>query len=265
MELNTGKVFNAYNPGDHFSLLRTYNGALSYVTGSHAFRFGATLSEGNRRLVERYTGDLTMTFRSGLPQSVTLRTPLDQRDAIRNDLGIYAQDRWTLGRATINAGLRYDWFVGEVQDEELPASRWNPAARFSGFRVQNWKDLSPRLGVSYDLFGNGKTAVKASVARYVNGEAVTTAAANNPQTTIGRTDVRTWTDVNGDYTIFDPMGAFSPPSSGRPRARTSASLCRRRRRPTRQSSTASAFVRRTGNTPRACSTSESDRHQQWAD
>ena len=127
-EQNTGKVFNAYNsPADHFSLLRTYNGAVSYVTGAHAFRFGGTLSEGNRRLVQRYTGDLTMTFRDGLPQSVTLRTPLDQRDGIRNDLGLYAQDRWTLGRATVNAGLRYDWFVGEVLDETLPASRWNAA------------------------------------------------------------------------------------------------------------------------------------------
>ncbi len=206
-EQNTGKVFNAYNsPADHFSLLRTYNGAVSYVTGAHAFRFGGTLSEGNRRLVQRYTGDLTMTFRGGLPQSVTLRTPLDQRDGIRNDLGLYAQDRWTLGRATVNAGLRYDWFVGEVLDETLPASRWNAATNFSGFTVQNWKDLSPRIGVSYDLFGNGKTAVKASFARYVNGEAVATAAANNPQTTVGNTDTRIWNDSNGDFTIFNPSG-----------------------------------------------------------
>jgi len=60
--------------------------------------------------------------------------------------------------------------------------------------------------VSYDLFGNGKTAVKASFARYVNGEAVATAAANNPQTTVGNTDTRTWNDANGDFTIFNPNG-----------------------------------------------------------
>jgi hypothetical protein len=214
-EQNTGKVFNAYNaPADHFSLLRTYSGAVSYVTGAHAFRLGGALSEGNRRLVQRYTGDLTMTFRGGLPQSVTLRTPLDQRDGIRNDLGLYAQDRWTLGRATINAGLRYDWFVGQVLDEDLPASRWNNATHFDGFRVQNWKDLSPRLGVSYDLFGNGKTAVKASFARYVNGETVATVAQNNPETTIGSQDIRTWTDVNGDFTIFNPNGSVEPGELG---------------------------------------------------
>ena len=120
--------------------------------------------------------------------------------------GSIAQDRWTLGRATVNAGLRYDWFVGEVLDETLPASRWNAATNFSGFTVQNWKDLSPRIGVSYDLFGNGKTAVKASFARYVNGEAVATAAANNPQTTVGNTDTRTWNDINSDFTIFNPNG-----------------------------------------------------------
>jgi hypothetical protein len=217
-EQTTSRVFNAWNnPADHFSTLRTYSGAASYVTGTHSFRFGGTMSEGPRRTVERYTGDLTMTFNaaapacaSGLavacPQSVTLRTPLDQREGIKADVGLFAQDRWTINRATINAGVRFDWFQGEVHDEDLPAGRFNPAAHFDGFDVQNWKDVSPRLGVSYDLFGDGKTAVKFSVARYVNGEAAGTAAANNPQTTIGRTDTRTWTD-NGDFTIFNADGS----------------------------------------------------------
>src|SRR4030095_6243685 len=212
------RVFNAWNaPADHFSTLRTYSGAASYVTGAHSFRFGGTMSEGPRRTVERYTGDLTMTFNAAAPacvsgaavacpQSVTLRTPLDQREGIKADVGLFAQDRWTINRATINAGLRYDWFQGEVHNEDLPAGRWNPAAHFAGFDVQNWKDVRPRLGVSYDLFGTGKTAVKFSVARYVNGEAAGTAAQNNPQTTVGRTDTRTWTD-NGDFTIFNPDGS----------------------------------------------------------
>jgi len=217
-EQTTNRVFNAWNaPADHYSTLRTYSGAASYVTGAHSFRLGGTMSEGPRRTVERFTGDLTMIFNAAAPacvsgaavacpQSVTLRTPLDQREGIKADVGLFAQDRWTINRATINAGVRFDWFQGEVHDEDLPAGRWNPAAHFDGFDVQNWKDLSPRIGVAYDLFGDGKTAIKFSVARYVNGEAAGTAAQNNPETTIGRTDTRTWTD-NGDFTIFNPDGS----------------------------------------------------------
>ncbi|PYS28778.1 MAG: hypothetical protein DMG11_11430 [Acidobacteria bacterium] len=207
-EQTNGKVTGAWNnPADHFSALRTYSGASSYVAGGHVLRFGGTLSEGSRRTVEYYTGDLTMTFNQGLPQSVTLRTPRDQKEGIKADVGLFAQDKWTIKRATLTLGLRYDWFRGEVLDEDLPAGRWNPATHFSGFPVQNWKDLSPRLGIAYDLFGNGKTALKASWARYVNGEAATTASNANPQTTIGRTDTRTWRDLNNDFTIFNPDGS----------------------------------------------------------
>ena len=52
-EQTNGRVTRAWNnPADHFSLLRTYSGASSYVTGRHVFRFGGTLSEGTRRTVE---------------------------------------------------------------------------------------------------------------------------------------------------------------------------------------------------------------------
>jgi hypothetical protein len=219
-EQTTGKTFGAWggivgtNPADHFSTLRTYSAAATYVTGSHSFRFGGTMGEGPRRTVERYTGDLTMTFQNSLPQAVTLRTPLDQREGIKADVGLFAQDKWTVGRATINAGLRFDWFQGRVLDEDLPAGRWSPAAHFDGFDVQNWKDLSPRIGLAYDVFGTGKTALKFSAARYVNGEAAGTAAANNPQTTVGRTDTRTWRDLNGDFTIFDADGAVQSAELG---------------------------------------------------
>ena len=215
-EQTNGKIFNAWNaPADHFSILRTYMGSASYVTGSHAFKFGGSLSEGPRRTVEQFTGDLTMTISAlnatcgapPCPQAVTLRTRRDQREALKGDVGLYAQDHWTIKRATINAGIRYDWYREGVLDEDLPAGLWNPAAHFAGFETNNWKDISPRIGVSYDLFGTGRTAVKASVARYVNGENVTTAGTLNPENTISRADTRTWTDLNRDFTIFNADGS----------------------------------------------------------
>ena len=46
-----------------------------------------------------------------------------------------------------------------------------PVARdYAGAAVLKWTDLDPRLGVSWDLFGNGRTAIKASASRYIEQE-----------------------------------------------------------------------------------------------
>ena len=140
------------------------------------------------------------------PVSVTLRIPTDRRNSIKNDSAVFAKDKWTIKRATINAGLRWDWFISAVDPESLPASTWNAAVDYKECpdgknnlaqncvgRVANWKDLSPRVGIAYDLFGNGKTAVKASFARYVNGVGLAAASTTdnaNPEITVGTTDTR---------------------------------------------------------------------------
>jgi hypothetical protein len=181
--------------------------ATTYVTGSHAFKGGIELGSGRTPAPSWYTGDLTETFNSGVPQAVTLRIPNNRVDGYYPDLQLYVQDRWTINRATITGGLRYDYFVGYVGDSTLPASRWNAAQAFTGFEVQHWKDLSPRVGIAYDLFGTGKTALKSSLARYVQPEATGIAASSDPQLTIGRTDTRVWQDLNGDHTIYNPDGS----------------------------------------------------------
>jgi hypothetical protein len=220
-DASTGKYANAWNnPADHFSKLFTEQFAATYVTGSHSFRFGGAVTEGRWRLAQQYTSDvMPITYNAGVPVSVTLRIPTDRRNSIKEDLGIFAQDKWTIGRATINAGLRYDQFVGATLPETLPAGTFNPAITFSDCpdgknnlnagctgTVQNWKDISPRVGVAFDLFGDGKTAVKASVARYVAGQAIATADANNPETTVGTSDTRAWKDLDGNGSPFDSSG-----------------------------------------------------------
>src|SRR5438094_9585702 len=177
------------NPADHFSKLFTEQFAINYVTGSHSARFGATISQAQWRLTQQYTLDVQPVTYNGLlangnlnPVSVTLRIPTDRRNSVKNDSAVFAQDKWTLGRATINAGLRWDWLITETVPETLPASTWNAALSFDRCadginnvtqgcvgRVISWHDVSPRIGVAFDLFGDGKTAIKASVARYLNG------------------------------------------------------------------------------------------------
>ena len=73
----------------------------------------------------------------------------------------------------------------------------------------SWKDVSPRIGVAYDLFGNGKTAVKASFARYVNGTGLAAASTTdnaNPEITVGTTDTRAWRDLDANGSPFNSAG-----------------------------------------------------------
>ena len=84
------------------------------------------------------------------------------------DLGVFVQDQWAIRRLTLNYGLRFDYFNGYVPEQHVPAVRFVGARDFAPVRgVPNWTDLNPRLGGSYDLFGTGRTALKASLGRYV--------------------------------------------------------------------------------------------------
>src|SRR5262245_48122436 len=99
----TGKIADAWNnPADHFSKLFTEQFAANFVTGSHSARFGVQISQAKWRLAQAYTRDVQpVTFNNGAPSQVTLRIPTDRRNSIKNDSGVFAQDRWTINRLTI--------------------------------------------------------------------------------------------------------------------------------------------------------------------
>jgi hypothetical protein len=223
LDASSGKYAGAWNnPADHFSKLFTEQFAMSYVTGAHSLRAGVAITEGRWRLTQQYTSDvMPINFNAGVPVSVALKIPTDRKNAIKEDLGIFVQDKWTVSRATINAGVRFDQFVGATLPETLPAGTFNAAVTYADCadgknnlnanctgRVQNWKDFSPRIGIAFDVFGNGKTAIKASVARYVAGQQIATADANNPETTVGLTDTRAWKDLDGNGSPFNSGGVI---------------------------------------------------------
>jgi hypothetical protein len=222
----TGKFANAWNnPADHFSKLFTEQFAANYVTGAHSLRGGIIISQAQWRLAQQYTLDvMPVLFNNGVPVSAALKIPTDRKNSIDRDMGLFVQDKWTIGRATINAGVRYDQFIGSTQPETLPAGTFNQAVTYSECsdgknnlnagctgRVTNWKDISPRLGLAYDLFGNGKTAIKASVARYVAGTGLAAGGIvdnNNPETTVGLTDTRAWNDLDKNGSPFTSNGVI---------------------------------------------------------
>ena len=116
------------------------------------------------------------------------------------DLGLYVQDTWTIKRLTVNAGLRFDYLNNKVEAQDTPGGHVDrPAAlRRADRRAELARTSSPRLGVAYDLFGNGKTALKATMSRYVETTTVGFARLLNPINTTVNTATRTWSDANGD-------------------------------------------------------------------
>ena len=76
-------------------------------------------------------------------------------------------------------------------------------------------DLSPRFGVAYDLFGNGKTALKANFGKYVQSFSSNLGDDYNPMG--GGTDTRTWRDSNGDDVAQEnELGPSTNLNFGRP-------------------------------------------------
>ena len=184
--------------------------AVSYITGSHAFKVG--VDDGTRDSVaDQYVnGDYSVSLRNGVPVSLTLYGSSKNDSRTKAVLGIYAQDQWTLHRLTLNLGVRYDYLNAYIPAQDVPATRWLPARHFDPvYGVPRWHDVSPRLGGSYDLFGNGKTALKATLSRYVNAGNGPIANSNPVLTSVTSAN-RNWTDRDGD---FIPNCDFSNPAA----------------------------------------------------
>jgi hypothetical protein len=191
----------------------------SYVTGSHAMKFGITdlWGENSRTFAPRADIDTLVKVNTTIPgigpvtdfpfQVVVYNSPATSIQDVNSDLGMFAQDAWTMKRLTLNYGVRFEHFNASIPAESSPASTWIGARNFPAIEnLPNWNDWALRFAASYDLTGDGKTALKGNAGKYVAAQAA--GYAQNFNGMSGQTQTVGWNDLNRDGTIMNADGTI---------------------------------------------------------
>ena len=115
---------------------------------------------------------------------------------------MFVQDKWTVDRLTVSGGVRIDWFFSENPEFQLGPSMLTPNRNYNvpKFSTTRYKDLTPKFAAAYDLFGDGRTALKANVGKYVLGQALVVGGlASQAGYNVQLTSSRSWIDNDGDF------------------------------------------------------------------
>jgi hypothetical protein len=191
----------------------TWRGSMSVVSGAQSMKFGY---QGGYLVDKRKpfsnNNDISIRVNNAVPNQVTQninQVPTTQR--VRYD-AFYAQDAWTIGRVTLQGAVRFDRAWSWFPEVTIGPARFLPTAvtypRTDG--VKSYKDVTPRVGLAYDVFGNSRTAVKINAGRYLqaaqNGLSY---GAGRPSGRLTTSVTRTWTDRDADYNVdcnlHDPL------------------------------------------------------------
>jgi hypothetical protein len=192
-----------------------WRGSMSYVTGAHNLKIGYQGSY-QRSLLGREANDTLMryTFNGGVPTQVSyyIAPTWEQNDRTAT-ASLYAQDQWTKGRVTVQGALRYDraWSWSPAEHNGTSAASpflSGPISFPRTVSVAGYNDITTRIGAAWDVFGTGKTALKANIGKYLqNATNDQNYTANNPAARIvkrvGGLGVlaRGWQDGNGDFVV----------------------------------------------------------------
>ena len=220
-------------------------GSVSYVTGSHTLKAGISYEGGYQTARYHSHGDMSMiTYLNDVPSTVGVRnTPLVKREDLNADLGIYAQDKWTLRQLTLTAGMRYDHFNASVPAQSAPAGQFVPSARLptsSACRAGTTGHLasvSPTTCSATARPRSRRRSASSWLPRRSASPATSTRCRRRPRRATGAISTAT-------ARRSTPTETRSTPKSGL--RGTSTSACRRARR----GWTRTRLVQRTGN--RAC-------------
>ena len=198
-DLSTGFLWNASsaqlgNYPDRYTL----SAAMSYVTGAHNVKFGVLNGWGQYRRYNNANGDLYQTYTGGVPH------PGHGAEHAAGGPGEHGPPARPPTSRTRGGGATSPSTTASATTAWRRASsgrtrrvgRFTDMPAYDDFEVPTWSDFSPRTSVVWDIFGNGKTAVRTGFNRFMTAQ--TTGFARLYAPTALTTQNLPWTDVNGD-------------------------------------------------------------------
>jgi hypothetical protein len=210
-----------------------------FAGGRHEIRAGIDNAYTPENVTLRRNGEVQLEYRSapsgttpaGAARVIIANTPLEQKRAVMNT-ALYLQDSYSRGGLTLVGGLRWERVEGWLPAQSSPPSQYFPEGmqipvsilgRQATYTIQRsfdevrnaplWHHAGPRFSAIYDLNGDGKTALKFSIARYYDQIGTGTPGSINPNGTV--TQAFTWNDANGDL-IFQPGEQTGTPTTSIP-------------------------------------------------
>jgi hypothetical protein len=179
----------------------------AYLAGGHNIKWGFQNSWGPYNQSAWANADLYQNYLNGVPATVTLLgTPTHWKDRLNANLGIYAQDSWTLKRLTLTYGLRWSYISERVSGQPTQHGRFATIPGFSNINLPIWRSWSPRLAVVYDLFGNARTAVRFGFNRFEDAATTVIASLYDPANAANVQATVAWTNLAKDNIAHGEVG-----------------------------------------------------------
>ncbi len=199
-----GLTYRSQNWANNVQKMLNWKASGSYVTPRHSLKVGY---QGAFHYTNGYpvTNTLNLQYRvnNGVPNQLTqnMSGAYTTKNRVR-PTSFYVQEQYTVGRLTYQGALRYDYAYSYFPEQRIAANQFlrNDVVIPETKGVTGYHDLTPRGGVAWDLFGNGKTAVKISGGRYLqNAVADNLYSGTNPLGNIPVSVNRSWTDANDNF------------------------------------------------------------------
>jgi hypothetical protein len=185
--------------------------------GSHTFKIGGEILKeiGWEGFQQGVGGNIEHVYNNGRSNQVIFRIPtatdtgklgLGKAGALTSASALdvqsfFVNDTMSMGRLTLNAGVRWDRYSSFLPEQQQLAATVGPVSvtgkTFAERSMFSWNGLAPRVGVVFDLSGDGRTVLKGNYGFFWHNPGVGIGNSANPNTA-AKQGTYQWNDTNGD-------------------------------------------------------------------